>query len=205
MAFTQAEIDNGIFLNAAVMLKDPHQVDDTIVAIQKASDASGLELKTATWQEASGIIGQFMQYLRYALYVIAIIIFLVAMLILSNAVLMATLQRVREIGTMRAIGAQRGFVRLMIVVETLALGTAFGGVGLLLGSGLVALIGKVGIAAANRQLYFFFGGPRWFPEVSGSNVAIAYGIVLLVSIISTLYPAFIATRVNPVVAMSADE
>ncbi|MBX5483698.1 MAG: FtsX-like permease family protein [Myxococcaceae bacterium] len=203
--FTQADIDNGIFINAAVMLKDPGALSQTIQDIQAASDANGLGLKVATWQEAAGIIGQFVQYLRYALYVIAIIIFLVAMLILSNAVLMATLQRVREIGTMRAIGAQRGFVRMMIAIETLALGTAFGGTGLALGAGLVALVGHSGIPAVSRQLYFFFGGPRWFPEVSVTNMVIAYGIVLVVSILSTLYPAMIATRVSPVVAMASDE
>lgn len=204
-SFTQQEIDEGIFLNAAVMLHEPRDADETIAELQQAADAAGLELKTATWQEASGIIGQFVQYLRWALYVIAIIIFLVAMMILSNAVLMATLQRVREIGTMRAIGAQRGFVRMMITVETLALGTAFGGVGLLLGTGLVAFVGEVGYAATSRELYFFFGGPRWYPAVSPGNVAIAYGIVLVVSVLSTLYPALIATRVSPVTAMAADE
>lgn len=203
--FTQQEIDDGILLNAAVMLEDPSRSAQTVRDIEQASKDHGLDLKVVTWQQASGMIGQLVQYLRYAMYIIAAIIFLVAMVILSNAVLMATLQRVREIGTMRAIGAQRGFVRLMISVETLALGTAFGGLGLLLGSGLVALLGRVGIPAANRQLYFFFAGPRWFPQVSLSNVGVAYLIVLVVSILSTLYPAIVATRVSPVVAMSSED
>lgn len=203
--YEQSEIDQGMVLNAAVMLKDPSKLEETQRAIEEASKQAGLPLKAASWQQAAGIIGQFVQYVRYALYAIATIIFLVAMVILSNAVLMATLQRVREIGTMRAIGAQRGFVRAMIVVETLALGTAFGGIGLLLGAGLITWIGSAGIPATTEELYFFFAGPKWHPTVSLSNVIVAYVIVLVVSVISTLYPALVATRVNPVTAMSAAE
>ena len=63
------------------------------------------------------------------------IIFVVALVIINNAMMMATLQRVREIGTMRAIGAQRGFVLGMVLLETVVLGLVFGAAGALLGSG----------------------------------------------------------------------
>ena len=43
--------------------------------------------------------------------------------------MMATLQRVREIGTMRAIGAQRSFVLCLVLLETLLLGLSFGAAG----------------------------------------------------------------------------
>ena len=46
---------------------------------------------------------------------------------------MATLQRVREIGTMRAIGAQRRFVLTMLLVEIAAVGVVFGLAGAVLG------------------------------------------------------------------------
>ncbi|HZA13493.1 MAG TPA: FtsX-like permease family protein [Myxococcaceae bacterium] len=204
-AYTQAEIDEGIVLSTAVMLNDPRQHWRTKAAIAEAAEKSGLRLRVASWQEATGVFGEFVTYVRYAMYLIATIIFLVAMVILSNAVLMATLQRVREIGTMRAIGAQRGFVRAMIVIETVVLGTAFGGIGLLVGCGVVALVGQIGVPAFTEELYFFFAGPRWFPDVSGRQVIAAYAIVLVVSVISTLYPALIATRVAPVEAMGSEE
>ena len=49
-----------------------------------------------------------------------IIFFGVALVIINNAMVMATLQRVKEIGTMRAIGAQRRFVLVLVVVERAA-------------------------------------------------------------------------------------
>ena len=61
----------------------------------------------------------------------------------THAVMMATLQRVQEIGTMRAIGAQRAFVLKLVLIETLLLGLSFGAIGTLLGALLVAWLGHV--------------------------------------------------------------
>ena len=44
------------------------------------------------------------------LNIAVLIIFVVALVIINNAMVMATLQRVREIGTLRAVGAQRRFI-----------------------------------------------------------------------------------------------
>jgi ABC-type lipoprotein release transport system permease subunit len=93
----------------------------------------------------------------------------------------------------------------MIVFETVVLGTVFGGLGLIIGSALVMWAGSSGIPAFTEELYFFFAGPRWFPEVSVRQVIAAYVIVLVVSLASTLYPALIATRIAPVEAMASDE
>jgi ABC-type antimicrobial peptide transport system permease subunit len=54
-------------------------------------------------------------------------------------------------------------------------------------------------------LTFFFSGPRLYPAVGGSNLLFALVIVLVVSIVSSLYPAWIATRVSPREAMQSEE
>jgi len=133
------------------------------------------------------------------------IIFVVAMVIISNAMMMATLRRTAEVGTMRAIGAQRPFILGMVLAETLSLGLFFGGLGALVGSAIVAWMGSIGIRATADIMYFFFSGPRLYPHLSVANVVWALIIVLIVSVVSTLYPAFLAARVPPVRAMQTDE
>jgi ABC-type lipoprotein release transport system permease subunit len=93
----------------------------------------------------------------------------------------------------------------MVLAETLTLGVVFGAAGSLFGSGLVAWIGRRGIRATADVMYFFFSGPRLYPHLSVGNVVWAMVIVLLVSVVSTFYPAFLATRVPPVRAMQTDE
>jgi ABC-type lipoprotein release transport system permease subunit len=203
--YSQQDIEGGVVLNAAVVLKDPERLEQTRAELEQQAQAVGLPLRVVSWQKASGLIGQFVLLVKLVLYTAVFIIFVVAMVVINNAMMMATLQRVQEVGTMRAIGAQRSFVLSMVLVETLLLGALCGGTGSLLGSlGMLAL-GKVGIPAGNEALYALFGGPRLFPSLHASNIIVALVIVLAVSALSTFYPAWLATRVSPLKAMQTDE
>ncbi|MFS6701118.1 hypothetical protein, partial [Staphylococcus aureus] len=92
-----------------------------------------------------------------------------------------------------------------VCVETLMLGVVFGVAGLLVGSGAVAFLHHFGIGATTQELYFFFSGPRLYPSLGPGNLILAFFIVMAVSLISTLYPAVIATRVSPLSAMQTEE
>jgi ABC-type lipoprotein release transport system permease subunit len=203
--YSQGEIEKGVAIQAAVILKDPSQLKATMGRIQDISDKNKLGLKVVDWQKAAGNIGQFVLVVKLVLFIATAIIFVVALVIINNAVVMATLQRVREIGTLRAIGAQKGFVLAMVLTETMALGMAFGAVGALLGSAFVAWLGHAGIPAGNEFLYFFFSGPRLFPGLSGGSLVGAFVVVLIVTCASALYPAIMATRVSPIQAMASED
>jgi ABC-type lipoprotein release transport system permease subunit len=203
--YDPTEIGRGVVLDAAIILKDPRQLQRTLADIRALSDREHLDLRVVSWREAAGILGQFILLATVVLLFAVAIIFIVAMVIINNSVMMATLQRTPEVGTMRAIGAPRGFILWMVLVETVTLGLIFGGAGAALGVGAVMLLHSIGIPAGNETLYFFFSGPRLFPTLSPWNVVVALVVVVLVTVISTLYPAFLATRVPPVRAMQSDE
>jgi len=204
--YGQAETDQGVALNAAVILEDPRLIAETMPKLVEAAHRAGLEVKAMTWLEASGIVGQSMGLLRMVLYLAVLIIFAVALVIINNAMVMATLQRVKEIGTLRAIGAQRRFVLVMVVVEVVTTGLVFGGLGAALGILLVHLVGWTGgIAATNDTMYFLFSGPALIPRLGTASLLSAVAIVFLVSILSALYPAVLAMRVTPLEAMQSDE
>jgi ABC-type lipoprotein release transport system permease subunit len=205
MVYTQQEIDSGVVLSSAVVLKDPRRLTESMAAIDAAAKAQGLNVKLADWQVASGILGQFVLVLKLALYFAVFIIFVVGLVIINNSMMMATMQRAREIGTMRAIGAQSGFVLLMVLLETILLGLVFGTAGALLGSGFMRWLGTHGIAAPNEEMYFLFSGPRLYPTFGLEHLVTAFVIILVVSALSTLYPAFLATRVSPLRAMQTEE
>ncbi len=203
--YDPATIPRGVVLNAAVILKDPSRLKQTLKAIREVSEREHLGVKALAWQDAAGILGQLVGLARLVLYIAVFIIFVVAMVIINNAMMMATLRRTAEVGTMRAIGAQRPFILSMVLAETLTLGLVFGCAGALLGAGIVAWLGATGIRATADVMYFFFSGPSLYPHLSVGNVVWAIFIVLLVSVVSTLYPAFLAARVPPVRAMQTDE
>jgi len=203
--FPPDEVERGVVLNAAVILKDPKKIKETIAAIEAQGKADGLTLKAIDWQAAAGLIGQFVNVIRIVLYVAILIIFLIALVIINNALVMATLERVKEIGTLRAIGAQRRFILAMLVVESIVVGLIFGGLGAGLGVVIVSIVGKIGIPARSDVWFFFFSGPRLYPFIGTSNIIAAFAIVLVVSAFSSFYPAWIAMRVTPRQAMQEEE
>ncbi len=203
--YAREEMDRGVVLNAAVLLTDPGQAKQTMKDIEAAGTRAGLKLKAVTWHQASGMFGDMVQFAKLGLYVAVGVMFVVALAVIILAMIIATMQRVAQIGTLRAIGAQRTFVLGMIVVETLVVGIVFGTLGMGLGALAVRGLGNAGIAAPNTQLQFLFSGPRLYPSVNPSIVIAAFLLILITCTLSALYPARLATRVSPLRAMQTDE
>ena len=203
--YTTDEIERGVVLNAAILLGDPSRIHETIAAIDQASERDGLGIQAVDWQTASGLIGQFITVIRIVLYVAIFIIFAVALVIINNSMVMATMERVREIGTMRAIGAQRGFVMWSFLLESTVLGVLFGSLGALAGSAIVLTLAHVGIEGTTDILRFLFAGPRLHPFLAPFHIVLAFAIMFVVAGFSTFYPALIATRITPLEAMQKEE
>jgi ABC-type lipoprotein release transport system permease subunit len=204
-SYTQADIEHGMTLSIAVLLKDEDKLPETQAALQAALKKANLKLKVVDWKTASGLIGQFVQLVRAVLYFAIFTIFMVALVIINNSMLMATLERVREIGTMRAIGAQRGLILSLMVTETFVLCSVAGTLGTALGTGLISWLNTQGIPATTDVMVFLFSGPRLFPDYTSQHVWMANTIIVVVSLLATLWPARVATRVQPIEAMrSAD-
>jgi ABC-type lipoprotein release transport system permease subunit len=203
--FDPKELGTGAVLNAAVILDDPKKLDQTISAIEARGKETGMPLKAVSWQKASGFIGQMVGAMHGILSLIILIIFTVALVIINNALVMATLQRVPEIGTLRAVGAQRRFVLAMLVIEALVVGAVFGALGAGVGALVTMGLHAVGIPAGNDVVSFFFSGPRLHPSLGAGNIIGALIIVFLVSALSSLYPAWLAMRVTPRQAMATED
>lgn len=201
--FSQDEVDRGLALSTAVILKDPSRLWQTMAEINQLGEKEGFQ--AVDWQRSAGIIGQFIWVIRGVLTIALLIIFAVAIVIINNSMVMATLERVAEIGTMRAIGARKGFVTLMIIFETSVLGLLAGGGGALVGAGFILWLNGAGIPAPNDFLTFLFAGPRLYPNVGVINIVLALFATVIVSVAATLYPARLATRIQPVVAMQGKE
>lgn len=120
-------------------------------------------------------------------------IFVGAFLIL-NSFNMTVLQRMREIGTLRALGASRRRLTTSIVGEALALGVVGAALGLTLGIGLAELL-----ASAMRS---FFGLPLSALEVTPGAAVIAIIVGMLATVAGALHPALRAGRIPPIRALT---
>ena len=125
--------------------------------------------------------------ITWALEAVAI---LVAMLGAANSLLALVLDRRRELGLLRFLGASTGQVRGMILTEAAFLGLLASILGLALGMALSLLL----IYVVNKQS---FGWTIQF-HPPGGLLASAVLLVWMVTVLAGLYPARVASRMNPI-------
>jgi len=203
--YTQDDIDQGPCLNIAVFLKDGADLERGVPTVQAA--VSGLGAQAVPWAAAQGrFVGGIVTGVNAFFYISVLIFMFVVGIIILLGLVLSTMQRTREIGTMRAIGATRGFVIRMIGVEALTMGTLFGLGGVVLGGLLLALINAGGGVPATSDLeYFIYGGSALHPVLTPAFFVSSFLVGVVVTFFASLIPAFIASRIRPIVAMQAKE
>ena len=162
------------------------------------------DLLVRTYKEVQPELALFQSQIKMA-GIIYMVIFMLALIFgIINTMMMAVLERVRELGMLMSVGMNKGKVFLMIVVETILLAMVAGPVGLVLGYFTNSYFNKNGI-----NLFFYseegmkqFGLSKFiYPNV---HVETYYQLVLAVSVtalLGSLYPAWKAIRLRPVEAI----
>ncbi len=186
-----------------VRLDDDRQSRRAAEALNREFEAAGLDLVAFEWLEGAGQVASLTFALRTVFTVLVVLVAIVAVIIIMNTLVISVTERIAEVGTMRAIGAQRAFVRRMIVMETLMIAVVFGAIGIGAGAGITALIGAVGIESDNQIAQIFMGGPTLNPVVSPGSIFSSLAAVVVAGVMSSLYPVAVALRIEPVAAMHA--
>ena len=117
---------------------------------------------------------------------IASISLLVGGIGIMNIMLASVLERTREIGVRRAIGARQRDVVRQFLIETTIISLTGGVAGILMGVGLSQLIGVLA---------------GWSTIVTTSSIVLAFGVSVAIGIVFGLYPAVRASRLDPVKAL----
>jgi len=160
-------------------------------------DASGVRRELFFGKRMQDEQNKLMERQRQAkfrnLWIVSISL-LVTIIGISNAMLMSVTERFKEIGTMKCLGALSGFIRQMFLIESAVIGVVGSFVGILIGI-LFPLI-----------LYSFaYGAKNVFTGVDYSYLGVISLECLLagtvLSIIAAIYPATIAARMIPAMAL----
>jgi putative ABC transport system permease protein len=135
--------------------------------------------------------------LRTALLGLAIVALLLACLGIANTMYTAVLERTKEIGVLKALGARRRDVLLLFVAEAAVIGIAGGLIGALVAVGLA----RLGNSAVDRLTQGVAAGGLDVFRPDAWLVAAALALAVLLSTVSGLLPAVRAARQDPVKAL----
>ena len=167
------------------------QVENVENAVKK------LGFNTFSILDASKSLQRFFRILDLFLFIFGSLALTVACIGIINTLVMAVLERRREIGIMKAIGASDQDVRGLFFAEAGAMGILGGVLGVALGWA----IGQVISFGTNIYLARQGFPPEHIWAVTWWLVAFALGIAFIISLLSGLYPASRAAKLDPVQAL----
>lgn len=161
------------------------------------------ETEVQSWRDLSPALVFMEQWMAAGLQLLIIIIMLALAFGIVNTMLMAVLERVREIGVMVALGMKRSRVFLMIMIETIFLSTAGGPLGLLAGYLTISWLGKTGIDLSDYSegLESIGYDSILYPALYTSDYIRIVASVLITAMLASIYPAWKAIKMEPVEAI----
>ena len=184
----------------AVMGDDYRNVEVLFAEVGSAVDA---DAEAKPWYELDNYLGTMLGVMDGFVLVWIIVIFLALSFGLVNTLVMAVFERIREIGLMLALGMKPRMILGQILVESfflLVMGLAIGNV---LGVVSVEMLdGGIDLSGVAEGMEMFGASSVLYPELTIADMMTANVIVVVLGFIASLSPAWRASRLDPIRAIT---
>ena len=167
------------------------------------------ELSCTTWMEMNKQLFDAISMERHVMFFLLMFIILVAAFGIMNTLITVTVQKTREIGVLKALGARTWQIVSVFLVQGMVVGVIGVACGLALGITLIRwrnevsgwLASVLGVEIFPRSVYQFNEIPA---EIIPSDVALICISAFVICSLAALVPAWIASRLDPVKALRCD-
>ncbi|RJP76630.1 MAG: ABC transporter permease [Candidatus Zixiibacteriota bacterium] len=183
------------------LLHDPQADRELRDRLQEASLVRHQEALILTWRE-HGDLYRVIASSRAIVQLLILLFLAIAASTVVNTILMAVLERGREIGMLKALGMGKGNIAGLFLLEGALIGALFAPLGALLGAAAGAWTERVGIPLGKvGQNLSFPMGNFIYPDFRWTYYWEAVAFTLLMSLLASLYPAWKAGKVNSASAL----
>lgn len=154
------------------------------------------------WEELEPQAAAMFAFADMAIFIWFLIMMGALIFGLVNTLVTAVLERIRELGMLRAVGMRPGAVVLQVVIESTLIMLAGVIIGLGIGGTLVHLL-RDGIDLSQWAAGVEMAGMRSLlvPRLHGADLLLVAGLSLALGVLASLYPAWRAVRINPLEAL----
>lgn len=174
---------------------------DPYTPVSEVKDSvEALGFRAFSYAEEFKVIQKFFLYFNLGLGVVGLIALVTAALGIVNTMVMSILERRREIGVMKSLGADAINIKAMFLVESAVIGALGATVGILLGwtgTRIASMVFRAIMRHEEMLVFDPFALPFWL-------ILLSFTFGVTVSMLAGLYPAARAARVDPVEALRAE-
>ena len=173
--------------------------------IQKLMSAKAAGVAVETWKELMPTIAIMTEKMSvFMLTMFSLIFTIAASLGVMNTLVMSTYDRMKEFGIIRAIGATPWLIIRQVSLEAILLTFLASIIGTVIGLSIAMYLQVYGIdisGGGNLAIGGIVFDPIWRASVSLKSVFLPVVLMMLTSIVASIYPASIAARIKPVEAI----
>ena len=184
-----------------VRLKEGQNTKRVMKKVSRIIKKNGWPVQVADWRHAAGSTALYLFWMRKIFNIGIVIVLAAGFIIVNNTLVINILDRTREIGTLRAIGAKKRFISMQCMTENLILTLTSGVLGVLAGNVCTHFINKAHIVLHNSFLVQLFGSEAISVHVTGGNVFKLFILVIALALLGWIYPVINALKVSPVDAI----
>ncbi len=189
--------DKGIH-ELAILLNEGAEIDEMKVFVSSITDNT-----VRTYKEIAPEFNLMEESSVMTKRILTVIIMLALLFGIVNTMLMAVLERTKEIGMLRSVGMKKRSVFSMVVMETCLMGLMAGPLGLLLGFLTISWLSDRGmdLSMYADALKEYGYDAIFYPEMDVVTYPSLMIIVILTAFIGAIYPAIKAISLNPLEAI----
>lgn len=178
-----------------VRLKDLRRAD---AAARRLRAAVGLTKLVRTYAQMNQTLFAALKLEKTVMFIILTLITLVASLGIASTLILRSVEKTRDVGLLKAMGAGPGLIRRVFLVEGFLIGSSGVAMGLALGFFLCWVIATFRIVELPADIYYLSRVPV---DIRPWDVVAVASMGLLLSLLATLYPAARAAKADPVEAI----
>lgn len=178
-----------------VRLKDIKSAPAAAAALRKTL---GFAYSVKTYADMNQTLFAALKLEKFVMSLVLALIILVATFNIASNLLMMSVEKLRDIGILRAMGASPGFIRRVFFWEGNLIALAGIALGLLLGVGICVFLKVYPVIELPSDIYYVTKVPV---DLKIINVLLTAAVSYLLCMLSALYPAVRASRVSPVDAI----
>lgn len=186
----------------AILLNNNSELDEVNNMLKSGFPAYDIQ----TWRELMPEVSLMEETMDFSMYIFMAIILAALIFGIVNTMLMAVLERVKELGMLMAVGMNRIRVFTMIVLETVFLAFQGGVVGIITGYLITLIANRNGVdLSAWAEGYAKLGYETMVYPTINMDIAVKVAVMVLVTgIIASVYPAIKALQLKPAEALHID-